>query len=73
MAYKSATVDRICMVRWGTTPQIKADIDGVLCEFQQIAKALGPPIGIAVVPPELPSPEGEMRKYINQKMERGDF
>ena len=58
------------MVRWVPgAPQTRQDVQAVLNEFEEIHRTIGPVIGIALVPPDLPSPEGEMRKFINQKMD----
>ncbi|MCS6915491.1 MAG: hypothetical protein RMK29_14725 [Myxococcales bacterium] len=56
------------MLRWTIAPQTRADVDSILSEFASLHAKFGPVIGIGVVPPELPVPEGDVRRYINEKM-----
>jgi hypothetical protein len=68
MPYTSVTLGRIYIMRWAAAPQTMTDYAKILAETAQIHQTEGPVIAIGIIPVDMPSPDGEVRKVMNQRM-----
>ncbi len=67
MPYQSASLERVYILRWGRSV-LASDIEPIVAEMVKLCKQHGPIVGIALMPPDLSPPDGEMRKLIGQNM-----
>lgn len=68
MPYASMSLGRIYIARWAAEGQTLADYERILAETKRIREAEGLLLAIGIIPVDMPSPDGEIRRVMNQRM-----